>query len=67
MEQCPSWEADSDPASQEIPCLLWNPKIRYNVHKSPPLVHVLRFLDDSVIESDGFFIVMYFREGHSPH
>jgi hypothetical protein len=38
MEQSPSWEADSQPASQEIPCLLWNLKILYHVHKSLRLV-----------------------------
>jgi len=35
-----SWEADSHSASQEIPILLWNRKVRYPVHNSPPLVSV---------------------------
>jgi hypothetical protein len=41
MEQNPSWEANSHPASQEIPCLLWNTKVHYGVHNSPTLVGIL--------------------------
>ena len=64
MKQRPSWEANWFSASQEIPCILWNQKVHYHIHKCLSPVPLLSLISPVHILTSHFLKIHLYISSH---
>jgi hypothetical protein len=64
VTQCPFLEPNSSLASQEVPRVLWNPKVPYLVLQEPVIVPILSQVNPFHTLSSFFFKILYYYYYH---
>ena len=59
IERRCSWEANRFSASQEIPRILWNPKVHYRIRNSPPPVPIVSQVNPVVVSPSHFLQIRF--------